>query len=673
MTLLEPPPLYDQEADDELELEPEPPRQHSKPIGAAEVQKLWREADQFLLRERLNFDLNLSFFLGEQWVMPTNRTLQEIEWQNTREKNSRTTVDKFGPRTRTLLARLMPEDLAFESRASGISDASLRAKQLREQLLESERTQHNWEDVRVDNLLNVLFGGVAAIEWEWDPDGYDENDEPDPDETSVDYLSGFSYPTGCVRPRALNIKQFALQPGIDNWRDAKWWIRASLAPPELVQERYDLKKPPSADAQASIGAKHRTLLREHTGKDEVSKATQVLVYYERPTRNEPGQIAHVVDGEVVEHDLTWTFPFRDLNLDVFRAERIQGRWTGGTLLNTARPIQMTINHIASTILEHARKAANARMWYPEGSIVDEDSVTNEVAELVAYDPGPSGAKPEWERPPEVARWLMNSLETAKADLDDVFHTADIDRGVLADRTSGLAASIAAEKSDTPLTFIARDQARGWGRGAERALMMLAAKKQGGSVNVTGPDGSSFPVEWSTEDVGTNPRVTVPIKSTMPRTKFATQALVKDFLAANPMLAESLDMPALLKLLGATEADQFIHASDRDHALAQWENQLLAQGVAVVPALYNDHVKHIATHMSEQNTPEYQYREPQYQQMMEAHIAAHETLEQQKQMAMQPPPGIDPAMMEGLPEGLAPPPGLPAGAPPPAEMAPGAGP
>lgn len=644
-----PPALYDQAAEAPA---PGMQRQHSKPIEASKVRSLWEAGDRHLLRDRANYQLNLSFALGEQWVMLVNRTLQEIEWNNAQERDTRTTVDKYGPRTRNLLARLVPEELTHESIADGVSAEAMRAKQVREQILEGMRTQSEWEDTRVDQLLDTVYGGTAAIAVDWDDD-YDPEDEWVADALG----SGLEYQVGCSKRTPLSILDFTVEPGNRKWSDARWWIWATTAPPEAVQERYGMRQEPPADARSTLGARHRTLLRDlYSGDDEMLKATAVYTYYERPTKTEPGQVATVVAGEVVERKLVWPFPFKCLNLYVFRADRVRGRWTGATLLNTARPVQMAVNHIRSTILAAARRCANLRLLVPEGSIPDEDALTTEMGEILWYNPDPSGARPDWARPPEIARWLSQEADRLVQDLDDIFHTADITRGELADRTSGLAASIAAERSDNPLTFIARDQARGHARLAELELMMLAAKKEGGTITLQGPAGP-IPVRWSTADIGRNPRVVVPVKATMPRTKVATQALMRDLLQSIPSLAEKIDVPTLASYLGVTSADQFIAAADAEATLIQWENQLLAQGDAPVPNPFNDHAKHIAGHKAEQNTPEYQYRSPDFQQLMELHIAGHEQMMMQDPLVQQMAAG---GMPPGLPGGMAPPPGLPPG-------------
>jgi len=61
-----------------------------------------------------------------------------------------------------------------------------------------------------------------------------------------------------------------------------------------------------------------------------------------------------------------------------------------------------------------------------------------------------------------------------------------------------------------------------------------------------------------------------------------------------------------------------------------------QAVPVMPALFDDHAKHIAQHNKERKTPAYELATAEQRQSIDVHIQAHETLaaeEAQQQMAL----------------------------------------
>ena len=117
------------------------------PPDPAKVLNLWRDADSYLVKERRDYWLNGSYYLGQQWIWwDSTRTLvQELDYRTEAEKDSRITVDKYGPRLSSLLARMMRSELVFEVQPQGTDDASMRKQRLQEQLLIAEQHERDWE------------------------------------------------------------------------------------------------------------------------------------------------------------------------------------------------------------------------------------------------------------------------------------------------------------------------------------------------------------------------------------------------------------------------------------------------------------------------------------------------------------------------------------------------
>jgi hypothetical protein len=82
-----------------------------------------------------------------------------------------------------------------------------------------------------------------------------------------------------------------------------------------------------------------------------------------------------------------------------------------------------------------RKAANARMMVPSGSVDDADSLTIDPADVLEYNS--EIGEPHWQTAPEVPRWISNEAQFLEAELDDIFHTHQTSRGEApGDRNSG---------------------------------------------------------------------------------------------------------------------------------------------------------------------------------------------------------------------------------------------
>ena len=588
------------------------------PPEAAKIVDLWQVADQYLVKERRDYWMNASYYASHQWIWWdfTRNIVQELDYANEAERGSRITVDKYGPRTRSLLARLTKSELTWEVQPSGMDDSSMRRQRLQEYLLLGEQRHGHWENIREMALLQTLFGGAAAIAVDWDPDKGED--------FLLDPLSQISVPVGGIRLTPLGINEFSLEPGSQSAEDARWWIRCTSLPPEQVQERYNLEEPPKADAEAMLSSRHRSILLRRPG-GAPPKTTLVYVYYERPTSRGPGCVVHVVNGKVVLQEDEWPFPFKHLNLSLFRQNKIPNSWVGHTLLTPARDVQYAYNRARSTILEHMRKAANARLMVPTGSVDDADAITIDPADIMEYNS--EIGEPHWQTAPEVPRWISNEAQFLEAELDDIFHTHQTSRGEApGDRNSGLALALLAEKDDTPLGPMAKDQSFGWGRIAEMTLLLYRMNAESTQltrkVMLLTEQGVPLEVSWTAKDIDEKPTVIVPMDSTMPRSKIATQSMITSLAQQFPAVFQNVDARSLSKMLDLPDPRQFLSRMDPDISKAEWENGLLMQGVAVIPEDFDVHDAHIQIHNNERKSPTYELADPGIKQLIDMHIMAH---------------------------------------------------
>ena len=623
------------------------------PPVAADVISMWQKADQYLVKERRDYWMNASYYASHQWIWwdQTRNIVQELDYANEAERNSRITIDKYGPRTRSLLARLTRSELIWEVQPTGMDDSSMRRQRLQEHLLMGEQRHNNWEDIREMSLLQTLFGGASAIAVDWDPDKGEDY--------TIDPMTNISIPQGGIRLTPLGINEFTLEPGSHNDRDARWWVRCTSLPPEQVQERYNLEEVPQADAEAMLSSRHRSILLRRPG-GAPPRTTLVYVYYERPTSRGPGCVVHVVNGKIVLQEDKWPFPFKHLNIALFRQNKIPNSWVGHTLLTPARDVQYAYNRARSTILEHMRKAANARLMIPSGSVDDADMITIDPADTLEYNS--EIGEPHWQTAPEVPRWISGEAAQLEAELDDIFHTHQTTRGEApGDRNSGLALSLLAEKDDTPLGPMAKDQSMGWGRIAEMtlALYRMNAESSGITRNVMliTEQGVPHQVTWGAKDIDEKPVVLVPMDATMPRSKLATQSMITSLAQQFPMVFQNVDARSLTKMLDLPDPKLFLSQQDPDMAKAEWENGLLMQGVPVIPEDFDVHDLHINIHNKERKSTAYELADPQIKQLIDAHVMAHvqymsnevaATMAQadQESMGMTPDPGLMAQLQSG---------------------------
>ncbi len=474
-------------------------------LGRA-VRDAWEEGDGALIQQRSDYWVNAAFYSGHQWVWWDSKRRQLNEATRTTDRQRvRATANKIQPRLNSLLGRLTTRPLSFEVRPTAVDDATLSAADIGTQVLEARRNDDGWEELRSDALFSSFLGGSSLVVPDWDA----KRNE--------------------VVLEAFNIAEFTLEPGSRRPRDARWMCVARALPPRQVKARYSLSETPKASTAEVTSPLHRRLMSTR-GLNASADTCTVYTYWQRPDPDgKGGRVATIVDDEVVEY-VDWPYPFDELPGYVFRALPLPMTWAGDTPVNSARPIQVARNAIRSTMLENAKLAGNNRMLVPIGSGLDDYEFTDEPGEQVPYVPGEGNAKPEWMTAPSLPRDFRYEIDNLDAELDDVLYTHATSRGEApGDRNSGLALSILAEKDDTPLGVLSRDQQAGWQRIGSHVLKLYG-------MHVTTPRTARVPqgrgnppttIQWTGKMLADQFDVHVPLDAVMPHSRAAMNAMLVD--------------------------------------------------------------------------------------------------------------------------------------------------
>lgn len=621
----------------------------------ATVQRWWSDIADELLVHRREMQLNEAFDRGDQhvtWNTATNQvTLRDLVGK---ERFTRMSVNKMRARRRATTARLTSSPMSMEVRPGMATDSAMRNQRMAEHVLQAMGAPEadDWEGVRAQAVTATLFGGVAAVCWEWDPDS--ANPSLADDATApTDMSSGFAMPCGGIRLTALSVHEFGLEAGSRRQQDAHFWIRQYGEPPEQVQATYGLKAKPRADA-AALTSPMGFLLNGGRRHDNL---TAITVVTKRPHKGNPGCVAHYVNGQCVSYT-PWPYPHPWLNLYVFRCDDPKtNTYLTDPWWSDLRQPQTAYNKVRKAISAHVDRAANARVIVPTGG-VDLDAFTDEAGEVVEYD-----EEPKWMTPPEVARWLVGEVDRIDAEINDLAGSPDIARGVApGDRNSGAALALLAEKADGPLGPFAADESRGWSVIATSSLRTLRHHMKDGERRQSttyGPNGGvAFVRTWTRDDIDENVTVNVPLESVMPRSQTALRASLIEMHGAFPQAFEGLDGRTLAQITGLTSLRDMMTNLDPDQAFAEWENELMMAGEPVVPDEWHNHAVHLDRHERVRNSATYEMADEAIKAVFDDHIEAHHTIRQeQAQKAAQDQMAQMQAM--GMPGGM--PPGMP-GAP-----------
>jgi hypothetical protein len=254
----------------------------SAPLNARTIRDLYDSGMKPIRADLQEYWLNHAFLHGHQWLYysPQTRRLEDIPRDPDRVQ---ATINRIWPNSRIIISKSLQRELTFEVIPDAADDESVRGASLGESVIEATRREHDWEEKREQLHWAVWKGGTAALCVDWDPDG----GEPVlPAETPEDSpITG-----GDTIETVLSVADFVCEPGVRNGEQGRWWIKASVLPPEQVQATFGMAKKPEADATAGTTPFQRKMLTSHyAGGDSemLADLTLVLTYYERPTRCAP--------------------------------------------------------------------------------------------------------------------------------------------------------------------------------------------------------------------------------------------------------------------------------------------------------------------------------------------------------------------------------------------------
>jgi hypothetical protein len=635
-------------------------------ISAGKVKELYDKGTKATRTETRNLWINRSFLGGEQWIVWNDQQRRPQTASPDPDGRLRITIDRLLPCSRTIIAKLLRRQLVFQVPATSSDDDANRGARKAQAVLAHCARDQNWEGLREEAGWAMWQGGTGLLCLDWDAAAGQPLGQT---------VNGRDYGTGDVCATALAVNEATTQPGTRDIERAQWWIKSVALPPEVVQETYRLPKVPKPDASAALSPLQFKLLRSDRSDSPMS-LTLVLTYYERPNRNnKAGQVAVVVDGRVVQRG-AWPFPFKDrLNVVAMRETRILGSWTGDTVLSKAVSPQVALNHVYSSIVEHSKKAGNARLFVPEGSLDIIDSLSDEPGEVVPYHAAPGIPPPGYQSPPNLPSYLENLVGRLEAEIDDMLGVHDISRGEAPSGVhAGVALQLLSAQDDTPLGRMAKEMAEGFGRFATLVLQTYAAKvKNTRKARVQTNGQRPEEVKWTGSDLSDQTEAEVPLEAVQPRSRDASLQFALQLKQEFP----DLPMRVFATIADLPGTDDLLAGVSPAVEKARRENHELAIGIVCIPADFDDHALHIEEHNRFRMSERYESLPQAVRNIVDDHVQAHETKAAEEAALQQAKASVHPALAAaaqagqppgsmGGPNALPSPPPMPPGMPP--EMA-----
>lgn len=565
-----------------------------------------------------NYWKSLAFLLGHQWTYWSKET-QRIDVVPNKEDTIRATINRLWPSSRTIMAKLTQRHLQFEVSPNNADDVAIEGAKLSESILTAVARDHEWENVRASTAWNAWLGGTAAVCVTWDPTLGKPTALAD---------DGQALPSGDTVETPLSVADFVLEPGAKDGRTAGWWIHVEALPPAQVQRKWDLAEEPAADATAGLSHLESKLLGSNpaagpNGAGTVSTPlTSVLTYYERPSKRRPkGRVAVVVGNEEVWAG-DWPFPWQDhLNIAFCTETHMSGQAYGETVFTNAIPIQASYNAMWSNILEHFDKVGNARLLTPQSAMELADQYSDVIGEQVVYVDGMD--RPEWMSSPQLPQWMMEAIDRASLQMDDMLGVHDISRGSTPSNIeSGYGLAVLAEQDATPIGAMAKSQAEMWAQVATMVLRLYESEvSEKRTALVQTPGLPPMTTEWTGKDIAGQTTATVPLDLVMPRSRAAMMQQAEKLLQMGLITT----IEEFVRAGESPDERQILEAVRPDVARARRENARLALGQVREAEDWDAHDIHIVEHNNFRRSSRYDFLAPAIKDLIADHVQAHETL------------------------------------------------
>jgi hypothetical protein len=604
--------------------------------------------------------MNDLFVKGQQWLFynPSTRIIEEAPRDVERV---RLTLNRMKSTSRTVIGKLTQRDLSFEVQTTDADDSHVRGARLGESLLENIRIAHNWEQKREAAAWAAWKGGSSIIAVEWDPNAGDVVAAPDGTAGSQPLKKGDSVET------VLNLTEFTVEPGTRDAERARWWIKCQLMPPEEVQARFRLDWVPEADGRVDASPYQARLLE---GESADVNLTRVYTYYERPNfLCERGKVLTIVNDQVVFKNEEWPFPWKDhLNFAMIRETIVESKWAGETVLSDARGIQVALNQSWSNIVEHMKRAGNARLAVQMSNIDLMDDLTDLPGDIFGYADGTN--PPDYVSPPQMPQWWIEQPAMLSQEMDDVLGVHQISRGdAPVNIESGYGLSILAEHDATPIERMTKEQAIAWGKVASMDLKLFAKMvpdEDKRELQVQTPGQAPRKVAWSGKDFRGQTTALVPQDAIMPRSRAAAMQLAREAVQMG-MVQDFATFAFIAELPGAR---QMLAGVSPDIDRARRENAGFALGRQAEPYPEDDHQAHIMEHNRYIKSVDFELLDPEEKQLVRTHCQAHLTMEAEALGQQQAKGAVGGQLLAGMSTVQGPPPADPALAvPPPAQPEP----
>lgn len=624
--------------------------------------------------------INRAFYNSKQWIS-WDRVQRRVYVPELRPGEKRYTYNKIKPAVNTLLAKLCKNRVKLETRPDSndvqrIEVAKAALKYLHYQW------QHDQMDRKTRRLKgHMIIDGFPALMVYVDRNK--GNDIAMPEEMDIE-LDSLPTKSGEIVTVVIDQLSLKVDPTAEDITEIRWAIREYPEHIDVIADEWGVEVTPD-DNLAMRNGQDFGLSLDSTKK--FKDMALVRDYWERPCPKYPSGRRIVVAGdkELYSSDDPGEFPFI-----FFPAVFVPGRAVGDAIVSDLTTPQKSYNIKRTAEARILEEMGNPLWLVPTNSVPDMNDLTDGIGGVVEYTPI-SNSKPERAQGAVVTGDWQAAMERDEADMEDISGAHEISQGGSPKGNNTLGGlQLQVEQDETKLALLVQsyeDGIKEWGEKVLRLIKKHFPEEQ--QLSIVGENGEIEAFTFAGADLeDMEILVDVVAGSSMPTLKAVQDEKVFAMWGAGMFNDPQTGMPdtrKVVRMLGESIATGYFNDREQDENKALMENRLFqmafeqapqemmmylgqmqeyqlgAQQLAMAgydPAQaglmqpqppvklpivrdFYDHAAHIEVHNRFRKSDEYDNLPPEFQAMIDQHVAEHEQAlmapiiaQQQQQMQMQ---------------------------------------
>lgn len=586
------------------------------PSVVQSIDKKFRTARNARKKYERDWKLNLSFYLGKQWVIYLQDSNKVIDWNPPGDRKPRHTTNLIQPTVRAEYAKISSHrpDFTVES-SPGKLEAVDKAKACK-YYLDYKWETDDYEDIFKHALLWALICGTAYIKNYYDPEAgqtIDINGEKQvTGDPQIDYVSPF---------------ELFIDPFARDINEASWVIHTRVRSREYVKMKYGVDVPPDSIDTLQISGLTEGV-RNVQREQGTLPAVVIKEYWERPNSINPNGKYIVIAGNKVllEQDNPYA-EICPIPFEVMRHIPVPDRFYGDCVVTQLRPINVAYNKLYSDMLDNSLKLSNPPLIAPVNGLIE--SPKWEPGEIIYVNPMLQGKVDQVKIEPYPAQ-VMNSLKRLLETRDDISGLSDVSRGQIprgVKSAQGLGYLL--EQDETRISTTIRQWEDLIGHVMENVLKLARVfYPLPQLIPVLGENNVREAKLFKAEDIPSDIDVRVVPNSTMPKSMVQQK---QDLLSM--WQAGIITDPRLILRLSDYGNDQEIFTDlELDSQQAKRENDAMSEGRQAKVEEWQNHVIHITEHSRFMKTVDFENLSPERQALFQQHYEQHRQIVQQAQQA-----------------------------------------